>query len=265
MRPSIIAGKITLAFACLSLAIGTASIAGGAVVENGTLRLNVSGHVSPQRLPRRGSAPIAVSIGWKVGTTDGSAPPKLKKLRISINRNGRFDFAGLPICEVGRIQPGSSAHALSACRSALVGQGTFTASITLQGQETYESKGRLLVFNGLSHGKPVLLGHIYSPRPFASSFVIVFAMHRIRHGTYGTALSATLPRALSAWGNLTGIDMTLSRHFSFRGARHSYISAGCHTPKGIGTASFKLARTGFSFSDGRALGATVEDSCRVRG
>lgn len=247
------------------LLLGAVGLSSAEVVQKGTLRVAVSASLSPQRLPREGAAPIAVSLGWKVATTDGSSPPKLSNLRIAINRNGHFDFTGMPLCKVAKIQPGSSAHALAACRPALVGRGTFTASITLPGQVPYDTRGRLLVFNGRLHGRPVLLGHIYSARPFANSFVIQFAVGKIAHGTYGTTLNATLPRALSAWGNLTGIQMKLSRRFSFRGAPHSYVSAGCHTPKGIGVASFRLAHASFSFSDGTALGATVGGSCRVRG
>jgi hypothetical protein len=251
--------------AALIILVTGAGLAAGAVVQEGTLRVTVNAGLSPKRLPRNGEAPIAVSVGWRVATTDGSAPPKLKRLGIAINRNGHFDFAGMPVCREARIQPGSSAHALSACRKALVGRGRYSATVSLQGQAPYEVKGRLLVFNSLLHGRPVLLGHIYSSRPFANSFVIVFAVGEHAHGTYGTTLDATLPRALSAWGNLTGIQMTLSRRFSFKGKRHSYVSAGCHTPKGVPAASFKLARTTFSFTDGRALGTTVGGECRARG
>jgi hypothetical protein len=255
--------KLAVAVTCVSLLCACAAAA--EIAQNGTLRVAVSAKLSPKRLPREGAAPIAVSLGWQVTTTDGSAPPKLKKLRIAINRNGHFDIAGLPLCDVGRIQPGSSAHALAACRPALVGRGSFTASIALEGQVPYETHGRLLVFNGRLHGRPVLFGHIYAALPFANSFVIVFEFKKLARGPYGTVLTATLPRTLSAWGNLTGIDMTLSRHFTVRGSRHSYISAGCHAPKGVGVAPFNLARADFTFSDGRSLGTTVGGSCRVRG
>ena len=122
----------------------------------------------------------------------------------------------------------------------------------------------MLVFNGEAKGKPVLFGQIYSPRPFATSFVIVFEVEELGKGAYGTALNATLPLALRSWGNLTGIEMALQRRYSFKGKSHSYVSAGCPAPKGFGLASFKLARTEFSFSGGTALDTTVVGDCRVR-
>ena len=235
------------------------------VTQRGSLRLSVNGKLSPQKLPRDGVAPIAVSVGWKVATTDGSAVPKLRNLRIEINRHGRFDTTGLPTCPYNRIQPASSSRALANCREALVGQGSFNADIALKGQEPYATKGRLLVFNGEKGGKPVLFGQIYSPYPFATSFVIVFKVQKLGKGTYGTALSATLPKALASWGNLTGIEMRLQRRYTYAGKRRSYISAGCPAPKGFRQAVFPLARTSFGFAGEGELSSVFTSTCKARG
>ncbi len=235
------------------------------IAQKGTLRINVDGKLAPHKLPRTGVAPIAVSVGGKISTTDASLPPQLKTLRIELNRHGRIDYAGLPTCVYARIQPGSSSRALAACRSSLVGQGSFSANITLAGQEPYPTAGRLLLFNGIRAGKPVLYGHIYAARPFATSFVIVFSVHRIGKGIYGTALDAPLPRSMDAWGRLTGLEMTLSRRYSYAGRRHSYISSGCPAPKGFGGAVFPLARTSFTFAEGKTLTSVFTDTCKVRG
>jgi DNA-binding beta-propeller fold protein YncE len=234
------------------------------ITQKGPLRLSATGRLSPRRLPRKETAPIAVAVGWKLATVDGSAVPQLKRLRIEINRHGRFDYAGLPTCPYGRIQTASSSRALAACRSALVGRGSFTADIALEGQEPYATQGGLLVFNGRRHGKPVLFGQIYSSHPFATSFVIVFTVQKLARGAYGTALSASLPKALSAWGNLTGIEMQLSRRYGYRGARHSYISAACPAPNGFGKALFPLARASFGFADGTKLDSTLPGTCEAR-
>jgi DNA-binding beta-propeller fold protein YncE len=235
------------------------------LTQEGSLRLAMSGRLAPKRLPRKGTAPIAVTVGGQISTTDESRPPQLKELRIEINRHGRLDYTGLPTCPYERIQPASTARALSACRSALVGEGSFEAEITLAGQAPYPTSGRLLVFNGLSRGKPVLFGQIYAPRPFATSFVIVFAIRKLRGGTYGTELAAHLPRAMGSWGNLTAIEMRLSRRYTYRGKRRSYLSAGCPAPEGFGRVVFPLARASFGFAGGTTLSSTLQRSCRARG
>ena len=253
---------LALALAAL---LCSAALAGAEIAQKGNLRLTVNGKLSPKALPRTETAPIAVSVAGEISTTDQSLPPQLSRLRIELNRNGQLDFEGLPVCPYARIQPGSSSRALSQCRSALVGRGSFTANITLAGQEPYPTKGRLLVFNSRQGRKPVLYGHIYSEAPFATSFVIVFAVQRLRKGTYGTALNAPLPKAMDAWGRLTGLQMTLARKFQVKGKPRSFISSGCPTPRGFsGPVVFPLARTSFAFSGGEKLTSTLSGTCRAR-
>ncbi len=252
------------ALALVMLLAGAASATGG-VTRRGTLSLALSGKFAPHALPRRGPAPVAATVGWHIGTTDGSEVPNLKRLRIEINRHGHFDYAGLPVCPYDRIQPASSHRALLACRAALVGKGSFSANVSLRGQEPYSAHGRLLAFNGRSHGKPVLFGQIYSPYPFPTSFVIVFAVKDIGRGNFGTALAASLPEALASWGDLTGIEMTLWRTYGSGGRRHSYISAACPAPDGFSKAVFPLARASFAFRGGKRVRSTVTGTCRVRG
>src|SRR5262249_53973111 len=141
LKPLRTVGKFTLVFACLSLAIWTAGLAVAGVVQKGTLLVDVDGHVSPHKLPREGRAPVAVSVGWHVSTTDGTQPPQLKKLQIEINRNGILDPTGLPICPYEKIQPALTSRALKNCRSSLVGRGSFAAIVGIEGQESYVAKG----------------------------------------------------------------------------------------------------------------------------
>jgi hypothetical protein len=253
-------GIVALALLCLS-----ASLAAAEVIQRGNLQLTTSATMSPKRLPRQGAAPISVSVAGHITTTDESRPPQLKKLTIEINRHGRLDFQGLPVCAIGQIQPASNTRALAACRPALVGEGKFLGTITLPGALPYPIEGRLLVFNGKEGGRQVLLGHIYSPHPFATSFVMTFGIKSNRHGQYGTTLSADLTKALGNKRNLTGIEMTLSRRYSYRGARHSYLSAGCPAPPGFKSAFFPLARTSFAFAGGTKLSSTLTSECRARG
>jgi hypothetical protein len=256
--------KSTLAF-CLLVLLGTSALASAEVFQRHNLRVVVTGGLSPQRLPRAGFAPIGVSVGGEISTTDKSPAPSLKTLQIELNRNGRLDYAGLPVCPYDAIQPASSSRALNACRSALVGQGSFGAEIVLSGQDPYPIKGKMLAFNGRSGGRPVLFGHIYAPRPFATSFVIVFAIKQLGKGTYGTTLTAHLPNALGSWGKLTGIELNLSRQYSYRGRHHSYLAAGCPAPVGFPGAVFPFARATFGFPGGRTVSGTLTRSCKVRG
>ena len=252
-------------FAALAAILALAVLANAETTQKGNLRVTVKGKLAPKKLPREGVAPISVSVGGEIATTDETLPPTLKALRIELNRHGRLDYEGLPTCNYGRIQPGSSSHALAGCRSSLVGEGTFSADITLSGQEPYPTQGKLLVFNSTKGGKPVLYGHIYSPHPFATSFVIIFKVSRLKKGTFGIALDAPMPKAMKSWGRLTGLSMTLDRRFNYKGQSHSYISSGCPAPKGFSATPFQLARTSFAFAGGKELSSVLQGECRVRG
>jgi hypothetical protein len=251
---------------CLSaLLLAGAALAQAEISQKGNLQVKVSGELAPKRLPRQAAAPVSVSVGGQISTTDESPPPQLKELRIEINRHGRLDYQDLAVCEESEIHPASTQRALSACRSSLVGKGRFWANIVLAGQAPYPTQGRLLVFNGRQKGKPVLLGQIYAPHPFATSFVIPFELKQIPKGSFGTAMVASLPKALGSWGYVTAISLTLSRRYTYQGHRHSYLSAACPAPKGFGSASFPLIRTTFSFAGKKSITETLTRHCGVRG
>jgi hypothetical protein len=253
----------SISLLCALAILAVAVPAAADVSQKGTLRVSFTGKLSPKRLPRTGTAPIAVSVGGRIGTTDGTPAPQLRTLRIELNRHGRLDRRGLPICRARQIYPASTGRALAACRGALVGRGSFSVDVVLAGQEPYPTKGRLLVFNGEHEGRPALLGQIYSARPFATSFVIPFAIARAKRGQYGIVLSASLPSALGSWGHVTGLQVRLSRRYAHRGSRHSFLSAGCPAHKGFPGALFPLARTTFGFAGGRKLVSSLTESCKA--
>lgn len=256
---------VRIAATATALCLAAGSLAAAEVVQHGNLRVSVQGDLTPKTLPRTGMAPVAVRVGGKVSTTDGSEPPQLRKLTIEINRHGRIDGTGLPTCRAEAIRTASNGRALSVCGGALVGEGRFSGSISLPGSPPFPFEGKLLAFNGREGGRPVLLAHVYSPHPFATSFVIAFQVSSKRGGEYGTVLSANLRRALGSKKNLTGIEMTLSRRFSYRGRARSYVSAGCPAPKGFGSVPYPLARTSFGFAGGATLTEVVNRTCRARG
>jgi hypothetical protein len=235
------------------------------IVRKGNLQVKVSGGLSPKRLPREGTAPVAVSVAGEISTTDQSPPPELRVLQIELNRHGGLETTGLPLCKVPEIHPASTQRALKSCKASLVGTGSFAVDVVLAGQEPYPTRGRLLLFNGTFKGRHALLGQIYSAHPFATSFVIPFAIQAEKRGRYGLALTARLPEALISWGRVTGLSMRLSRRYSYAGERRSFAEAGCPAPKGFPGALFTLARTTFSFSGRRSLTETLTGHCGVRG
>jgi hypothetical protein len=256
---------LKVAAALAAAATFSVALASAAVVQQGSLRITVNGQVQPYRLPRDGTAPIAVFLSGRIAAPDGSMPPQLQRMTVKVNRRGLLRSEGLPTCRVAWIQPGSSRRALERCGDALVGSGLFWAKIVLPDQRPYPTRGRLLLFNGKVGGRPVLFAHIYTPQPFINSFVVTFAIRHIREGTYGTELSASLPQALGSWGFVDRIKLTLRRNYRHHGVERSYFNAGCPAPAGTQVAAFPLARADFDFAEEETIGLTLTKTCRVAG
>ncbi|MGE5283208.1 MAG: hypothetical protein ACM3N0_12990 [Chloroflexota bacterium] len=228
------------------------------------VKVSVTGRLRPAVLPRRGRVPVKVRIGGKISAADPAKLRKLTKLTISINRNGRLDTHGLPRCRLRRIKPSTNREALAACRSALVGEGRFSADVRFPEQSPFPSNGKVLAFNGILHGRPAIFAHIYGTRPVPTSYVLPFAVKRRRRGTFGTILEASFPRVTGEWGYVTGLTMSLHRRFSYRGRTHGYLSAGCPAPKGFTKVPFLLAQTDFEFEGDLEITNPLRQTCTVR-
>lgn len=255
---------MTLALIGGAALAGSSLLAQGATVQDQGLRITVLSQVKPNKLPRTEPAPIAVFVSGHIATPTGALAPQLQRMTIKVNRRGLLQSRGLPRCSREEIVATSSDRALSLCRDALVGSGRFYATVVFPDQRPYPTRGRLLIFNGRIAGKPVLFAHIYTQSPFASSFVITFALRHIDQGPYGTELTASLPQALGDWGFVDRIKLTLRRKYSYQGQSLSYFNANCPAPQGTPTVSYSLARASFYFSGHTPITLGVQKSCRVK-
>lgn len=253
------------AVALISAAVllaGLASIAGAALAQHGDLFLTFNGDLSPTALPRHTLAPISVSVSGAVRTPPGTKPPPLRQIEIELNRNGRLETTGLPICHAAQLEGTTSAQALAVCRNALVGSGTYAAQASFPEQATFPAQGHILAFNGLSEGRQVILAHIYGTTPVPGTSVMTFYIHH-PSGAYGTELIDNLPPSLNHYGYVKRISLTLHRTYSYRGRLHSYLSAACTAPPGFSLADFPFARASMRFEGGASLASTLIRSCTV--
>lgn len=254
---------IFVLLAALTLLLSVPTVAGAELSAKGDLFVRFDGGIAPDALPRDSLAPIAVRIEGSVRTLAGAKPPAVRQIEIALNKGGRLETSGLPVCRRGQIKLTTPAEALAACGSALVGGGGFAAQTTFLDQTSAVFPGDILLFNSVSHGHPVILAHISQRDPAPITQVAVFHI-RHRRGTFGTIINAELPEALGRNGYLKSIFLQLQRHYVFRGEKRSYLSASCGAPVGFSGASFPLARAAMSFSDGRTLESTLTRTCKVR-
>lgn len=247
----------------MAIVLVSVQFASGEVTQDGNLRVSFQGKILPHALPRNRQAPVTVVVKSRIATTDSQEPPKLLRILLAINRNGEIDYRGLPKCHFNKIQPSNDREALEACRSALVGEGHFSADILLPEQSPFPSEGRILAFNGEVLGHPVIFAHIYGSRPVPTSFVLPFVV-RHSNGRYATTLVAYLPKIKANWGFIKEVSLRLSRLYRYRGQIHSYLSAACAAPKGFRGGVFPFARSDFVFV-GKTLSTTLIRTCTVKG
>jgi hypothetical protein len=251
------------AFAAL-LALAAAVAAWAAVEKQGNVLVHFEAGFSPKALPREAPAPIEVTIQGAVSTTDGSHPPPLQWMEVELNRNGRLYTQGLPACSPSPLQSTTTGEAKARCGSALVGQGTFAAAITLGNNKPVLANGRILAFNGLRDGKPALLLHFFGAAPVRFTLIVPLRIIHKAGGEFGTLLRTRIPKLANGFGSITEINLSLGRRWSFGGKRRSYLSAACGAPPGFSSAPFTFARARFRFQAHPAIRTTLLKTCRVR-
>jgi hypothetical protein len=257
-----LAAAVLIAFALL---VGVAATAGGEQTQQGNLRLAFNARITPKKLPRKVSAPVAMQFSGSIRTADGARPPELRKIAIAFNRLGRVSTIGLPTCESSELEQTTSKGALAACGDALVGHGGFRAFVTFSGLHAVAVNGAALAFNSIVHGKRSILLHVYAATPVQVTFVVPFTVrHLSGHGTFGTVFAARIPKIAANSGYVTNLSLTLDRNYSYNGKRRSFLSARCAVPVGIPGAVFTLARGSFTFSNGQRLSSALARNCWAR-
>ena len=245
------------------LTLSMAAVAIAEAAESGNVVVHFHGSIAPRKLPRHGLAPVAVQMGGKIGTKDGTPPPRLTEIQLEINKHGVIDPTGLPVCALGKLHNASTARAKRVCGPAEVGHGNVTTRIHLREQGEFATPGSMLAFNGRYKGRPAIFAHVTSSGRLSLTYVIVFQIEKAK-GAYGTALVAEIPSIASGAGFISGFDLSLQRRFSAGGKQHSYVSAGCPLPSEVFIGPFKFARATYVFEDGTEVSEDLEKTCKAR-
>lgn len=185
------------------------------------LEVDIEAKVSPNRLPRHGFAPVALTVSGTVGTEGGGHPSALREAVVTLDQGLKIDTNGLAACPRRRLERLDVAGARKACREAIVGHGV--ARVGLASAET-TIKAPLTLFNGgTSAGVTRLFAH--SATEAAGGALV--AVGQIRQ--HGNELQASwrLPRILEGDGSLLGFRLEIKRGFAASRRHHSYLSGRC--------------------------------------
>lgn len=255
---------ILVLLACAALAASAAAkVKEFEIRQVGNLRVKLGAEFTPHTLPRKQPAPISVEVVGAISTTDGSHPPALRWLELSVNRNGRISTAGLPVCTSPQLQSTTTEQALARCRGARVGRGRFHAQLALGGETDIPATGHILAFNSRREGKPALLLHLFIGVPVRVTMIIPIAIGHRQDGQFGTVLRARIPKLGGGLGSVTEIDLGLGRRYRFHGERRSYLAAACSAPSGLPGGVFPFLRGSFRFEAHPEVNEAVVKDCTV--
>lgn len=251
---------VLLAFAVPIL--GTPAWGSSIIIKDG-VKVSFDGRFSPRALPRDRPAPVRIELSSSISTEDGSQPPPLRSLEISLNSHGRLSTRGLPTCDSAVLQSTTTEAALNRCRTALVGHGSFGAALA-SNQARIPANGKILAFNGRLHGKPAIFLHLYGTTPVRATFVLTLAIEHRQKGQLGTVLATKIPVLAGGLGSITEVTLKIGRRYGFEGRRLSFLSASCAAPAGFTAAPFTFARGNFEFAGGPRIDPTINGECKVR-
>ncbi len=227
-------------------------------VRAGNLVIHAEGTISPSALPKDRMAPISAHVRGKITTVDGSHVPAAKTVHLLVDRHFKIDTTGLPICTVGKIEASPPSEAMKACGAALVGKGSGSAEVEFPESSPFSAKGPLLSFNGPTvGGYPEMIWYVYVDVPVPTALVWVAKLSK-ESGRYRYKISQTIPKLAGGSGSISAFEVTLGRHWTYKGRQHSYLNAEC--PNGIFSDQFEAL-----FSDGTNLHGTVVNSCQPKG
>lgn len=251
-----------LVIAAAVIALSAVAVAGAAKItlkdQANNIEATFEGGVSPSALPKKGMAPVGLTLNGKMASLDGSHLKALDTVTLHFDKAGALNVKGLATCTTGKLLSTTTKDAKSKCKDAIVGAGTVTADIALPEQPPFGASGPLVVFNGPSSGsKKQLILHVYAKVPAATTFVVPVIITK-DHGKYGTKAFIDVPKIVSGSGSVTSFKAKIKKIWTSGGKKQSLLNAGC--PKG------SLAVEGeFKFTGGGNLKGGLSVPCTPKG
>jgi hypothetical protein len=252
MRKNVLRAAVLTVIALLAMGGAAAAI----VLHAGPIEVVGEGGFTPTTLPRHGTAPITIHGEGRIGTTDGSLPPILKKLTVWYDKHGAVVTKGLPYCTKGKLAATTSATARKVCAGSIVGEGRGTALIAFPEQKPFKASSPITIFNAAPHdGNPTVLAHAYLSVPAPTTYIVPVEIQRVHSGPFGFRTEATIPKIAGGAGIPLEGSLTIGKRWTWKGKRLSYVNAGCPSGK-------LQAKLETEFTEGAKLNGLILKHCK---
>jgi hypothetical protein len=245
--------KAAVLAAALTLAVSATAYGVSATI--GPLFVSTTATMQPRELPKRGGAPITLSTITRVGTRDGSTPPKLSTIEFLIDKHGSVNSRAFPVCRTAQLEGTTTKQARQRCAGALVGRGRGTARVTLPDQEPFEITYPVSFFNAPpSGGRPTMIVHAREAVPTPKTLLSTIVVERVAKGRYGYRVRFEMPEIAGGAGVPVFAEAKIGATRKRDGKKVGYLSATC-----VGG---RLQVEGnLSFTNGDFFPATLTSPC----
>jgi hypothetical protein len=251
MRKNVLRTAILTVIAVLAMSGAALAI----VLRAGPVEVVAEGGFTPTTLPKHSFAPITIHGEGRIGSTDGSLPPILKKLTVWYDKHGEVVTKGLPYCTPGQLAATTSKTARKVCADSIVGEGHGTAEIVFPEQRPFKASSPITLFNGKPHnGNPTVLAHAYLSVPAPTTYIVPVEIQRIHDGPFGFKTEATIPKIAGGYGIPLEGSLTIGKKWTFKGQRLSYVNASCPSGK-------LQAKAEVEFTDATKLNGLILKQC----
>ena len=230
-----------------------AAASDAAIVRFGGLELRADGDFRPHELPRKHPAPIEFEGRASVRSADGSPPPRLERVVLDFDKDGRLSTKGLATCDPASIEALGVSAARKQCEKAIVGKGKVGALVLVEGR-WLRVTGALTLFNGpAAGGLATVVAHAQPVSLPDEIYVVTIPIERIK-GDYRYRATVEVPEIFNGTGVLTSVEGEIGRRYRSGGRERSYVSARC--------SDGSLAVHGIlTFSEGIVIDGSVEKYC----
>ncbi|HEV7770595.1 MAG TPA: hypothetical protein VGO66_08055 [Solirubrobacterales bacterium] len=228
-------------------------------LQAGNLIVIGEGGFAPNELPKNVDAPIEIFGKGHLETVDGTYPPILDTIEFEFDKHGSVDTTGLAKCSAAKLAATTVPQARKLCPGAIVGTGIGKAVVLFPEQGPIPATSPITLFNGPEiGGDPSFFAHAHLEVPAPTTFVVPVRIETIHNGRYGYRVTAKIPKIAGGYGHPLSGSIRVTRKWTYKGKRHSYVNARC--PDG------RLQATGkFGFKDGTQLKGTFLGLCKTLG
>ncbi len=196
----------------------------------GDLVLDAEGGFEPNALPKRENAPITTHGGGKLSTASGEIPPILDNFVLEFDKHGAVDTTGIPVCTKGKLVATDVPAARRACGDAIVGKGFGKAVVKFPEQGPINVGSPITLFNGPKKGgDDTIIAHAHLDYPGPATFIVPVVIEKIHNGVFGYRVNVQIPKIAGGYGHPLSGSAKVGRQWTFKGKKHSYISARCET------------------------------------